>query len=464
MTQRCSFVGPAALAALWLAGCEAPTETTPPLDPTVEPNEVNVLSCVVRWTTEVPSTSRVEFGEGGELAYFVEDESPTTDHEVAVFGLHGGVAYGLQAVSVDDEGVERRSEPLEYETGSPPDFGIEFELTELREDLVQPGWTLTNLVVDGILSPSVAVALDLDGRLVWYHEMGDQPALADVDVTLTQAGRVLIGGDLAPGLGPVEVDFGGRVHWEGTPQPDVFLAPGASHHTYREIDNGNHLTLVFDEVGSVVTDVIEERSPDGEVVWSWDSTDWIPGASEEHIHGNMALMDGDAVWFNSLVNATLYKIDRTSGELVWALGDGGDLAFEGEHDEPWVEVAHAPELQPDGTVLLYDNGIYPQRPYSRVLQYAVDEEAGTASIVWEYPGDLADDPWFTSFWGDADRLDNGNTLITAGTVLEFDTTSTLFEVTEDGRKAWQVMVHSATEGGYAGNYAAERIDVPLGVL
>ena len=464
MTPRIWTVGPIVFAVLALASCEDPAGDASPLEPTVEPNEANVLSCVVRWATDVPATSRVEFGEGSSPSHFVHHEALVTDHEVVVFGLHGDTTHTLHAVSVDAEGVEQRSEELTYHTASPPDFGIIFELTELREDLVQPGWTLTNLVADGILSPTVAVALDQEARLVWYHELGGQPALADIDVNLTRSGRVLIGGDLAPGLSPVEVDFGGQVHWEGTPQPDEFLAPGASHHTYRELDNGNHLTLVFDEVGGVVTDVIEERSPDGEVVWEWDSTDWIPGAAQEHIHGNMALVDGDVAWFNSLVNATLYKLDRTTGELLWALGEGGDLAFVGDHVEPWVEVSHAPELQPDGSFLLYDNGIYPERPYSRVLQYAVDEGAMTTSIVWEYPGDLADDPWFTSFWGDADRLDNGNTLITAGSVLEFDTTSTLFEVSADGRKAWQVMIRSSTDGGYAGNYAAERIDVPLGVL
>jgi len=449
----------------WLAlGCEAPPEDWAIEDLSVEDNPDNVLSCVVRWTTVIPTSSRVEFGAGDAFSYFVEQQDPVTEHELVAFGMHAEVGYELQAVSVDADDLERRSEVQLYQTGALPDFGVVFELPELREDLLEPGWTLTNLVVDSLLSPTVAIALDQDARPVWYHALGDQPALADVEVTLTRAGRVLIGGDLAPGMSPVEVDFGGRVHWQGTPQPDGFLAPGASHHTYRELDNGHHLTLVFDEVGGVVTDVIEERDLDGEVVWSWDSTDWIPGADQEHIHGNMALIDGDVAWFNSLVNGTLYKIDRDSGEVLWALGEGGDFTMAPEHDDPWVELAHAPELQPDGSFLLYDNGIFPEHADSRVLQYALDEDDMTASIVWEYPGDLADDPWFTSYWGDADRLGNGNTLITAGSVLEFDTTSTLFEVTADGQKAWQVMVGSETDEKLAGCYAAERIAVPLGVL
>lgn len=448
----------------WSVACEAPTEDWVIEDLTVEDNPANVLSCVVRWITSVPATSRVEFGGEGGLEYFVEHEELVTEHEVVVFGLHAESSYDLQASSTDAEAVQQLGEPQSHETGPLPDFGVDFELTELREELVQPGWTLTNFVVDGILSPTVAVALDQDARVVWYHELGPQPAFVDVDVTLTRTGRILIGGDLGPGVSPVEVDFGGRVHWEGRPQPDTYLAPGTTNHTYRELPDGNHLTLAFDEIGGVVSDVIEEVTPGGDVVWSWDASDWIPEAATEHIHGNMALVHGEQAWFNSLFLATLYKIDRTSGEVQWALGEGGDFEPLGDHELPWVEQAHAPEIQPDGSILMYDNGIYPGRPFSRVVQYELDEEAMTAAILWEYPGDLADDAWFTSYWGDADRLDNGNTLITAGSVLEFDTTSSVFEVTADGRKAWQVRVLSRTDGGFAGGYGAERIPVPLGVL
>ncbi len=423
----------------------------------------NALRAVVRWSTGAQATSRVEFGLAGELQYALYDDAAAADHEVVLYGLRPSSSYTLVAVSTGEDGAELRSDPLTWQTDALPFHGPTFELTALDDALVQPGWTLTSAVVDGILSPTIALAVDLEGEVVWYHEMGAQPAFVDVDVTLTAAGNVLIGGDLGPEVAPVEVSFAGDVAWTGPPQPDEYLAPGTSHHTFRELPNGDHLTLVFDERGGVVTDVVEQRSRDGEVVWSWDASDHVPDAAEEHIHGNMVLVDleEDVAWFNSLINGALYKLDRADGSLLWALGEEGDFTFVGEHDVPWFTHTHAPELQPDGTVLLYDNGMYPERPWSRAIQYALDEEAMTASVVWEYPGELADDTWFASFWGDADRLDNGNTLITAGTVLDFDTQSTLFEVTEDGAKAWQLYVSSMTEGELAGCYGAERIPVPL---
>jgi len=453
--------------ALWLiatTGCEATSRQWEITEVDITDSPATVLACVVSWTTDVPATSRVEFGEGDELTSFVEGEAGVTNHEVTVFGMHRLSSYRLEVVSTDEEGTEVRSGPYHYETTELPFAAASFELTELREDRIRPGWTLTNQVVDGLMSPTVALALDLEGRIVWYHQMDDVPAFADVEVTSVDGQRVLIGGDLAPGVRPVEVSWGGEVTWQGPEQPGEYLAAGAAHHTFRKTDEGQYLTLTFGEHDGVVTDVIELLDGEGQTSWSWSAIDHIDGASEEHIHGNMALLDDESGWFNSLVHNALYRFDRQEGHVLWSLGEDRDFEMLTDHEWPWAEHSHAPEIQPDGTILMYDNGIYPDRAFSRAVQYEIDEDAMTASIVWEYPGDLADDPWFSSFWGDADRLDNGNTLITGGSVLEFDTQSTLFEVTADGSKVWQVMVSSPTEGGLAGCYAAERIDSPLGVL
>ena len=60
--------------------------------------------------------------------------------------------------------------------------------------------------------------------------------------------------------------------------------------------------------------------------------------------------------------------------------------------------------------------------------------------------------WFTSHWGDADRLPNGNTLITAGT---FDDASRVFEVTADGQVVWEIVLPNN------GVYRAQRLSPPL---
>ena len=85
-------------------------------------------------------------------------------------------------------------------------------------------------------------------------------------------------------------------------------------------------------------------------------------------------------------------------------------------------------LTPTGNLLLYDNGNYRVRPYdekpplseyySRVVEYAIDEEAHTVSQVWVYGGP-GEDRFFSNFGSDADWLPTtGNILITHAGLTE----------------------------------------------
>jgi hypothetical protein len=133
---------------------------------------------------------------------------------------------------------------------------------------------------------------------------------------------------------------------------------------------------------------------------------------------------------------------------------------------------HDPEIHDDGTILFFDNGgynamsIFPGQPttttyHSRAVEYKIDENAKTATLVWEFPGSFTVDSWYKNnwyqpFWGDADRLANGNVLITAGN-RGSGTESRVFEVTKaDGKVVWELHL-----GPDMGIYRADRITPPL---
>ncbi len=473
-----TLVSPA-LAALVLAtaascGCDGGVDAGDPSGdgPALEglellANDANVLSFVARWTTAEPATSRVEFGRDGALTWVAGDGGELTEeHEVLVIGLSELSDWSVQAVSVDAEGREERSDVRTWSTPELPFASALFEVTDLDADAMEPGWTLMNLAVDAVLHPTVAVMLDPEGAIRWYHQLDPIPTLGDVEVSLVDGDRVLIGGEIAPTLRPVEVDLGGIVRWEGPRQPDAYLGDGAMHHTLQKLDDGTYLTLTYDDRNGVLADAVEILDPSGETVWRWAAADHIPGADESHVHVNMALADLDdgAIYVNSYLANALYKVDRASGEILWTLGAEGDFTMTTESDRPWFSHAHAPEIQGDGSFLFFDNGGYETGYRSRLVQIALDEAAMTAEIVWEYPGSLAEDEWFAYGWGDADRQPNGNTLATMGSLLTWDSQSHLFEVTAGGDKVWQVTIASETEGQLAGAYMAERIPVPIDAL
>jgi len=427
----------------------------------VADNPNNVLSRIVRWTTDVPATSRVEFGTTEGYTHFVGDDTLVTEHELLVIGLRPQSEAHLAVVSGSDAGIDARSEDLVTHVAPFPYDVVEYALTAHDADRSQPGWTLTNSILSTSWSPAVALMLDAEGVPVWYHAISDEVARGDVEVSLLDGDRVLIGGGIGGGQRPVEVDLGGNVMWEGPVQPDDIGAPGGHHHCFAKLVAGGYVTLAYEEGDGHLADAVVELDASGETVWSWSAQAHVPQQSDGYVWGNMAMIRDGAAYYHAHDIDSLYRIDRAGGEVDWVLSPQGDFEPIGDHPQPWFQHAHAPELLPDGHLLVYDNGTQ-ERGYSRAIEYELDEDAMTVAVVWEYPGDLADDPWQTTVWGDVDRLENGNTLINAGTRHDEEGPSRIFEVTPDGEVVWEI--EGELDGEPAGSYMAERIPVLVGVL
>ena len=211
------------------------------------------------------------------------------------------------------------------------------------------------------------------------------------------------------------------------------------HHDVIELDNGNFLAMSYafrdidyPDIGTahVAGDLLVEISPEGEIVWEWDSFDHLdpqrrregfdevildPATLEnahDWTHGNGLLHDAatDAVTFSMRHQDWVIQIDRATGDILWRLGSEGDFAL---GQGTWQFHQHSPEWQADGTLLLYDNGLgnpdltFPQET-SRAVRYSLDTDAMTANQEWE---DEAED-FMSIIAGDADRLPDGSILVT----------------------------------------------------
>ncbi len=127
---------------------------------------------------------------------------------------------------------------------------------------------------------------------------------------------------------------------------------------------------------------------------------------------NPAFRAGNAlISFCHLDAIAVVDLERT--EVVWAEGD----AFSLQHD---------PSLLPSGDVMVFDNLWRTDR--SRV---AIVDPA-SAEVTWQYAGSERE-PFFSRTCGNAQRLDNGNVLIT-----ESDQ-GRAFEVTRDKRIVWEFL-------------------------
>ncbi len=363
----------AALVAAATAGCR-PADLD---DVILDDNPNSTLSCLVRWTTEEEAASRVEFGLGAPDTYVVEDPEPTADHELLVIGMKPHATYHLQAVSVTPGGDELRSEVLTYETGATPFDDLQVEVTAYDPDAVEPGWTLTNVALGTVNYPPTAVIFDWDGEPVWYYRHGDDDGRADVEVTLVDGERVLLGAGMASYSNPVEVDLAGRVTWLGPEQPldDSFLSPDVMHHTFQRLPGGDYVTLVYEvNAEGDMYDLIWQFDASLDTTWEWHGEEHLKNDYDEYVWGNMVVVDEDAdvVYYNARQVSMLHKLRRSTGEVLWRFGEGGDFAPDPDAAWPFVTEAHAPEIQPDGHVLMYDNGGY-TRDFSRAVEFAIDE-------------------------------------------------------------------------------------------
>ncbi|MEM7532787.1 MAG: aryl-sulfate sulfotransferase [Chloroflexota bacterium] len=220
-------------------------------------------------------------------------------------------------------------------------------------------------------------------------------------------------------------------------------------HDIQVMPNGNYLLIVYSlryiDVSEVVdggsTNMayinchIQEIDPQGELVFEWRSEDHYAITDTYHslvttyldaVHCNSVEQDTDG---NLLISSRdLYevtKINRATGEIMWRFGgknnqfeminaiDAEHVLFEKQHDARRVA---------NGNLTVFDNRL---NTYSRVVEYELDEDNLTATLVWEHrhTPDL-----FGKFLGNAQRLPNGNTLISWG-----DAATTVTEVTRDGQ-------------------------------
>ena len=144
----------------------------------------------------------------------------------------------------------------------------------------------------------------------------------------------------------------------------------------------------------------------------------------------------------------MIKLDRKTGDVIWKLGGlTSDFTFINDPlGQPCGQ--HTASRLDNGNLLLFDNGQYcaPKAPergeFTRIVEYALDEEAMTAELVWSYSRDGA----YTYSQGSAQRLDNGNTFIGSPIMAT--------EVNPEGQIVFELEGHTST--GLAQSYRAWR--------
>lgn len=446
------------------------------VDVTIEPNPNSVLSAYVSWTTPEPASSVVQFG-AGELTWEIEGDANVTDHRVLVIGMRAETEYLIRALSTGPSNSFQGDGT--FTTGPLPSQIPVATISVHDVERTQPGWTLmnvqkgdgTNRALSG--APPAAVIYDEAGHPVWYWINGTQNERGGaISVDPTDVG-VLMGPSET--TAPKEVDWAGNEVWACA---DLRCGgtSNLSHHSGK-LSNGNYVVMRDAMNGGRISQIFEEHTAAGagpiHSVGVEDAVTPPGGASGDWAHGNSITIDlENDVAYMSFRWLGLIKMQYSTRTMLWHLPASygaqgmGDMTFV-PADSQFSDI-HDPEIHDDGTILFFDNGGYtgviedgnPANLHTRAVEYMIDETAKTATLVWEWPGNFETDPWYKEqlyvpFWGDADRLANGNVLIAAGRrgTVEITPESRVIEVTKDtGEVAWELRLPKDH-----GVYRAERL-------
>jgi hypothetical protein len=148
---------------------------------------------------------------------------------------------------------------------------------------------------------------------------------------------------------------------------------------------------------TVLDYVIEQVTPEGEVVRSWSTAEhiglaetgrWWDSITDNWIydiaHWNAVEIDGRYMYLSFRHLDAIYKVDRRTGEIVWKLGgtetpeslevrnDPRDYPIGGQHDV---------RVLPDGTVTIHNNRTGLADPVPRAERFRINEDKGTATLV-----------------------------------------------------------------------------------
>ncbi len=199
-----------------------------------------------------------------------------------------------------------------------------------------------------------------------------------------------------------------------------------------------------DTAATVFGAIVQELDSNKNVVFQWRSWDHflitdctsdnsLTAPSIDYVHLNSLEQDHDGnIIISSRHLEEVTKINRTTGAIIWRFGGkhnqitiGNDtLSFSHQHDARRI---------PNGHITIFDNGNLHNPPFSRVVEYSLNEQTMQANLEWSYQDTINGNILYTYAAGNAQRLPNGNTVIGWG--IQNDPVVT--EITSDGTKVFE---------------------------
>jgi hypothetical protein len=386
-----------------MAAVDAALDGSPPPTLTIaDPGDAGILGITVAPLTLVPSFSP------SITDYYVRCAASSNAISVSVTD-----STGTQTTPVDVVPDQEISVAGQYWIRClPPDFPPITVTRPTADSGPTPGWYLVNNGTYGIV-------LDTNGTPVWYTR---GPGVSNVDSVATDTISYVPN---AVGAFGTDASEHFEIHDLDTLTTTDLFAVGSptDAHEFQLLPNGDHLIFTYPVIDNVdltslgsfanglstiVDCEVQEISPSGSLVWSWSGYQHINVS--ESVEATKATVNGvnliDVYHCNSIaVDATgnllvssryanaLFYIDKATGTVLWKLGglapnkDGAQVIEVIGDIQGTFNMQHDGRFQPNGDISLFDDhGRFPDSGLARGIEYAIDFDASTASVAFEFFG------------------------------------------------------------------------------
>ncbi len=414
-------------------------------------------------TNESVSVEISVLGQNGNASTITRRfEGTGTSFNLEILGLYANYENQVEINLIDSSGNVLENQMISVQTAP-----LIAEMPQITIDVPSnseaPVFNFVNyfgFVDQNRFRPQRAFIFDQFGDIRWYLDFSTHPVLNDLfydnGMTRLQNGNLLFGDGLTNSI--YEIDMLGRIADSWSLQGNGF------HHHVIEKPNGNLLVTINDASKSTVEDVIVEidRSS-GAFVNTWDLNNSLDN-SRRAWPTDLADLEFD--WFHansieySSVDDEIIVSGRTQGivklnaqnEVSYILaphrewntsGDGTELSqflltpldanddeitdvnvLDGSENHPdfeWSWYQHSPILMPNGNLMVFDNGDNRNYtnfgPYSRAVEYEIDEEGKTIKQVWSYGKERGEETYARIVSKVSYVADNNSVLFTPGSAV-----------------------------------------------
>jgi hypothetical protein len=325
-------------------------------------------------------------------------------------------------------------------------------------DNPDPGYIFLDNRTSG--NDSYNVIFDNTGSPIWYWQMNDERR----DMKVQQNGELTMlartGGTRFIGLDSnyIEIATYRPVNGYSTDEHELVVLEDGGYLLIGLRTNTVDMSLYLsggNSNASVRETIIQEFTAAGELIFQWRAWDNFDvrdvhldnplGGSFRFPHMNAIDIDEDGhILLSSRHISEVTKINRDTGEIIWRLSGipkNNDFTYVNDPlNGPRNQ--HAIRYTGNGRYLLFDNGNLHSPSVSRAVEYELDLNAMTATLVWEFR-EMPD--VYSHYMGNTQRLPNGNTLIN----WAIGSLPKLTEVRPDGTKAFEM--------NWVNNYEAYRV-------